>query len=71
MPFLEDAGIMLFVEPLNTYIDHVGYYLSISIKGFDSIDKVCNNNVKLLYDIYHQQIMEGNLIKNIIGNIGK
>lgn len=70
-PILEEAGVTLLVEPLNLYVDHAGYYLYSSLEGFSIIDEVGSPNVKLLYDIYHQQIMEGNLIRNIQSNIEK
>jgi len=68
---LEDEDITLLVEPLNTYVDHNGYYLSSSVEGFKIIDEVGSNNVKLLFDIYHQQIMEGDLISRITSSIEK
>lgn len=68
---LEAAGITLVVEPLNTYVDHPGYYLSSSTEGFALIEEVDSPNVKLLYDMYHQQIMEGNIIDTVTKNIGK
>ncbi|NLA77243.1 MAG: hypothetical protein GX851_05355, partial [Clostridiales bacterium] len=43
---------------------------SSSYEGFGIVREVGSGNVKLLYDIYHQQITEGNLIPNIIKNIG-
>lgn len=71
VPLLEEAGITLVLEPLNIYVDHAGYYLYSSQEGFDIVDTVGSKNVKLLFDLYHQQIMEGNLIRNCTGNIGK
>lgn len=68
-PMLEEAGVTLVVEPLNTYVDHKGYYLYSSLEGFDIVREINSPNVKLLYDIYHQQIMEGQLIANITPNI--
>lgn len=68
-PLLEKAGITLLVEPLNLKVDHAGYYLSSSAEGFAIVDEVGSPNVKLLYDIYHQQITEGDLIRTITGNI--
>lgn len=68
---LEPAGVTLLVEPLNTKVDHPGYYLSSSLEGFDIIGEVGSPNVKLLFDLYHQQITEGNLTSNIVRNIGK
>ncbi|MDF2984801.1 MAG: glyoxylate-induced protein [Eubacterium sp.] len=68
-PLLEEANITLLVEPLNTLVDHKGYYLYSSLEGFNIVDQVGSPCVKLLYDIYHQQYMEGNLIRNIQANI--
>jgi len=68
-PSVEEAGVTIVVEPLNTLVDHGGYYLWSSAEGFQIVREVGSNNVRLLYDIYHQQIMEGNLISNITKNI--
>ena len=68
---LEDAGIILTLEPLNILVNHKGYYLYTSEEGFEIIDEVDSPSVKLLYDIYHQQITEGNLIATIEANIDK
>jgi len=65
----EDAGMTFVLEPLNTLVNHQGYYLWSSLEGFDICRAVASPAVKLLYDIYHQQIMEGNLIQNITENI--
>ena len=69
LPSLEKTDITLVIEPLNTLIDHKGYYLWQSSEGFDIIRKVNSPNVRLLYDMYHQQIMEGNIINTITANI--
>ena len=66
---VEKEKVTLVLEPLNTIVDHKGYYLSSSSEGFDIIKEVGSPNVKLLYDVYHQQIMEGNLISTITKNI--
>lgn len=60
-----DAGVILAVEPINTAVDHPGIYLHSSYEGYKIIDAVDSPNVRLLYDIYHQQISEGNIISNI------
>ncbi|MDY2655316.1 MULTISPECIES: TIM barrel protein [Eisenbergiella] len=67
----EAAGenIELVIEPLNLLVDHPGYHLSTSADAFDLINKIGKNNVKILYDIYHQQITEGNLYANIFDHI--
>lgn len=70
-PILEENGITLVVEPLNTRVDHQGYYLWSSDEAFQIIEEVGSPNVKLLYDIYHQQIMEGDLLRRILPNISK
>jgi hydroxypyruvate isomerase len=71
VPILRAAGVTLLVEPLNTAVDHPGYYLSESDEAFAVIDEVGDPHVKLLFDIYHQQITEGNLIARITRNIDK
>lgn len=69
-PILEDAGMELAVEPLNTIYDHKGYYLDRSDEAFQIIREVGSPNVKVLFDVYHQQITEGNLIENLRNNVG-
>jgi hydroxypyruvate isomerase len=70
-PVAEDAGINLCLEPLNLRVDHAGYYLSTSEEGFEILDEVGSPRVKLLFDIYHQQITEGDLISRITSNVAK
>ncbi len=70
-PVAEDAGITLVLEPLNVLVDHKGYFLVTSTEGFEIIDEVASPNVKLLFDIYHQQISEGNLSLNLLENLDK
>lgn len=70
-PLLEAADIMLVIEPLNELVDHAGYFLVRSDEAFDIIDAVNSSNIKVIYDIYHQQISEGHLIHNITQNIDK
>jgi len=65
----EKANITLLLEPLNVLVDHKGYYLCSSREGFDILREVNSPNIRLLYDIYHQQITEGNLIDTITKNI--
>ena len=68
-PILEETGVTIMIEPLNTYVDHPGYYLWSSVEGFEIIREVNHPLVKVIYDIYHQQIMEGNIIRNITNNL--
>lgn len=67
----EKEEMTLVIEPLNLLVDHPGYHLSTSEDSFEVIDKIGSKNVKILFDIYHQQITEGNLIRNITENIDK
>lgn len=69
VPLLEAADMRLVFEPLNTKVDHPGYYLTHAEEGFEIASKVDSPHVKLLFDIYHQQITEGDLIRKISDNI--
>ena len=66
---LEKSGITLVVEPLNTAVNHPGYYLSSSREAFDLVREVDSKQVKILFDIYHQQITEGDVTRSIENNI--
>ena len=57
------------IEPLNILVDHKGYFLWSSREAFDIIREVNHPLVKVVYDIYHQQIMEGNIIPSITQNL--
>jgi hydroxypyruvate isomerase len=61
----EDAGVNLVLELLNSKIDHPDYQCDHTNWGVNVIEMVGSPNVKLLYDIYHMQIMEGDLIRTI------
>ncbi|REE57443.1 hydroxypyruvate isomerase [Paenibacillus taihuensis] len=69
-PLLEEAGVTLVVEPLNTLVDHPGYFLDAD-EAAALIREVGSPNVKLLYDVYHQQVTEGDLIRTIRRNSGE
>lgn len=66
---LVKEGVTLNLEALNSLVDHKGYYLDSSYVGFEIVKAVGCDNVKLLYDVYHMQIMEGNIIDNLTRNI--
>jgi hydroxypyruvate isomerase len=57
---LKDAGILLIAEPINTY-DIPGFFLNRSAQAIALFDEVGSGNLKLQYDIYHMQRMEGEL----------
>jgi hydroxypyruvate isomerase len=64
-PRAEEAGVLVGLEPLNVRVDHPGYYLTSSYEGYQIVNAIDSPNVKLLYDVYHQQITEGNVIQNL------
>ena len=68
-PILEEYGITMMIEPLNTYVNHPGYYLWSAVEAFEIVREVNSPCVKVIFDIYHQQVMEGNIIPNIVNNI--
>ena len=70
-PLLESSGITLVIEPLNDRIDHKGYFLVQSDEAFDIVDAVNSDHVKVVFDIYHQQISEGHVIERLTDNIDK
>lgn len=65
----EKNDFMLVVEPLNTYVDHPDYFLDSSSEAAEIVRSIASPNFKLLYDVYHMQIMEGNIISNIESNL--
>lgn len=65
----EAAGINLIMELLNSKVDHADYQCDHTPWGVEVIKAVNSPRVKLLYDIYHMQIMEGDLIRTIRDNI--
>jgi hydroxypyruvate isomerase len=66
---LKLAGIQLLIEPCNTR-DIPGFFLSHSKQALEIINDVGSDNLFLQYDIYHMQIMEGNLAPTIERNLG-
>lgn len=67
-PYAEKYGITLMVEPLNAY-DRKNYFMPESDPLAEIIRKVKSKNIKMLFDIYHQQRTEGNVIERIEKNI--
>ena len=63
-PFLEDNVITAFVEVVNN-VDFPGYFLYNMREDAAIVDRSSSPNVKILCDLYHVQMMEGNLINNI------
>ena len=65
----EDHGVTICMELLNSKVNHPGYMCDKSEWGFELCRRVNSPRFKLLYDIYHMQIMEGDLIATIRKNI--
>ncbi len=68
-PAAEDAGVTLCMELLNSKVNHPGYMCDTTKWGVEVCKRVDSPRVKLLYDIYHMQIMEGDVIRTIRENI--
>ncbi|MBR9858411.1 MAG: hydroxypyruvate isomerase [Gammaproteobacteria bacterium] len=66
---LEAAGIKLIAEAINTR-DIPGFFLNNTQQALDIIEKVGSDNLAFQYDIYHMQIMEGDIIPTIEKNLG-
>ena len=65
----EDAGVTLVLELLNSKVDHADYQCDHTSWGVQVCSAVNSPRVKLLYDIYHMQIMEGDVIRTLRDNI--
>ncbi len=64
----EDSQVTLCVELLNSKVNHPGYMCDTTAWGAKLCQRVNSPRVKLLYDIYHMQIMEGDVIRTIRNN---
>ena len=66
---LARVGVTVMIEPINSRIDMPGYWLDDVAKGFRLLEAVDRSNVKLQYDIYHAQIIAGDLARTLEANI--
>jgi hydroxypyruvate isomerase len=64
-PLAEEAGVTLVMELLNSKVDHPDYQADHTSWGVEVCRAVSSPRVKLLFDIYHMQIMEGDIIRTI------
>ena len=62
---LEPHGLVMVLEPLNWWANHAGQFLTEIPQAYEICRAVDSPSCKILFDIYHQQITEGNLIPNI------
>src|SRR5690606_24715441 len=62
---LEGSGVRLGVEPLNTLIDHKGYYLSSTREALNIVEEVGRPEIGIVYDLYHSYVM-GEKIEDVL-----
>lgn len=68
LPVVEKAGLRLLIEPVNNILEHRSKYLSSSIQAARLCAAAASKSVGMLYDFFHMQVMEGNLLHNIYQN---
>ncbi|MDR1798327.1 MAG: TIM barrel protein [Bifidobacteriaceae bacterium] len=68
-PILEGAGVTVLIEPLNTLVDHPGYYLSDTAEGIQIVREVASPAVGLIYDRYHAMVMGEPIGYGVEGNL--
>ena len=61
----QEEGMTLCLEPLNVQVDHPDYWHTTMAQAADIVHEVNSPHLKILYDIYHQQLTEGNLLNNL------
>ncbi|HEY2945300.1 MAG TPA: TIM barrel protein [Vicinamibacteria bacterium] len=67
-PMAESSGVTVTIEVLNSKVDHKDYLGDRSAYGFQVVKAVGSPKVKVLFDIYHMQIMEGDIIRTVRDN---
>ncbi|MET3927674.1 TIM barrel protein [Devosia sp. 2618] len=68
---LKGSGVRLALEPLNTLIDHKGYYLHSTVEGLDIVDAVDRPEIALLYDLYHSMVMGEDTATVLAGRVDR
>ena len=66
---LNEHGITLLIEPINSKIDIPGFCIDTLDKALQAIDEVKLSNVKVQFDIYHMQIMQGDILRSLDNNL--
>jgi hydroxypyruvate isomerase len=59
------ANVTMIVEPLNSKVNHKGFFLTTCVEGLKLIKETDNPHVKLLFDIYHEQVQNGNVTNTL------
>jgi hydroxypyruvate isomerase len=62
---IASAKLTLLIEPLNSLVDHAGCYLTSAVEGLKLVKEINLPHFRLLFDLYHEQIMRGNLIRTL------
>jgi hydroxypyruvate isomerase len=62
---LAELGVMVMIEPINTRVDVPGYLLDSTALALECIARAGRANIRLQYDAYHMQIMEGDLLRSL------
>jgi hydroxypyruvate isomerase len=60
-----EANLTVIVEPLNSLIDHKGIFLTTCTEGLKLVRETGNPHVRLLFDLYHEQVQQGNVIRTL------
>lgn len=68
-PYLEESGVTMMLEPLNVKVDHKGCFLFSSAEAFEIVSQIDSPGVRVVYDCYHQQITEGNIVQTVLDNL--
>ena len=68
---LAGSGVRLALEPLNTLVDHGGYYLPSTSEGLDIVDAVNRPEIALLYDLYHSMVMGEDTASVLAGRVDR
>jgi len=65
LPLAEEHGVVLFMEILNSKVDHADYHFDHMAFGAEVAARLNSDHFRILYDIYHAQIMEGDVMRTI------
>lgn len=68
---LAGTGVVLAVEPLNTLVDHPGYFLPSTVEALDIVDEVGRPEVMILYDLYHSAMMGEDPAEVLAGRVDR
>ena len=69
LPYFEENAITALIEPINNKVDHPEAGLWSSAESFDMVRCIGSSNVKILFDIYHMQIMEGDVTRRMLEHL--